>query len=134
MEVVIKERIIPPNGQYDVHIAQMPQPLLTIQVRQKMAGIMEIDIFVMVAIKEIPERLDINSQVVSAGKCRKLPEQVRMPESDVGGVESAKAGTVGDSARVRIDRRHQGQHFVEDIILKLHMAANAVCRMTPKAI
>ena len=53
MQVIIQKRVVPADGQDNVHVAQMLQALLAMQIRQEVAGIMEIDIFVMVAVKQV---------------------------------------------------------------------------------
>ena len=64
--VVVQERVFIANRHDDVHAAQVRQLPIAIQVGQKMAGRVEIDVFVVVAAQQVVKGLDAQGQVIAA--------------------------------------------------------------------
>src|SRR5690606_23595542 len=113
--IVLEKRVLSADDEDDVHGAQGGQLLAFAEVGQEMAGGVEVDAFVVIAVVQIAEMFDLEGQIVASGKGAELAKQVRVAKGDVGGIESAQAAAMGDSAGVRVFCGHERQHFVEDV-------------------
>lgn len=132
--VIVEEGIGIADCQHDVNLAQPVQPPVRAEAWQKMRRRVVIDAVVVIAVEQIAEGFHFHRQIVAPGKGDELAEEMRMAEDEARRLESAEAAPMHDSAAMRVLRRHQRQHLVEDIVLQSGMPANTLGRMAVETV
>src|SRR6202000_2426822 len=78
----------------------------------------EVNILVVIPLEEIP-------QIECAGHRKHAGKNIRMAQRYVERVVAAKAAAKRDQMRVAVLLADEWHHFVDEVIIKLHMARNA---------
>lgn len=132
--VVFEERIGVADREHDVDFTQPVQPPLIVQAAQDMRGRVEVDVLVVIPVEQISDMLDLQRQNVATRKGDELAEEMRMAEHQIGRLERAETAAHRDRAIVRIDRRHQRRHLVQQVVLEYSVAVDVIGGMAAASV
>ena len=105
-----------------------------VKVRKEVAGGVEIDRFVVVAVEKIAKVLNAAGQVVATAERDEFREAVGMPKRDVGRVIRAEAASERRDVGTGVDPTAEVENFVENISLVALVVVDPFSRMSPPAV
>src|SRR6266478_5881576 len=125
--VIRTEGFITASGEDDVHVAHCRQPGRVMLIPHEIAGIVEIDIVVRVAISK-------TADVVEATQSDDSADQVRMAKGKIDGMISAEARAGSDKEGIGVKPGGERQNFVKEIVVVLCLSPCPLCRMAPPGV
>src|SRR5687767_4448677 len=111
-------RIALADGENYIHAAQRGQLDHIMQIGQKLARGVKVEVFVMIAAKKV-------AHIIFATQGEHTTETIGMAKGNVDSMIGAKATTMHHQEGVRVDCLAQRQDFVEEIGFILYMALDA---------
>src|SRR5262245_40199192 len=121
------QRVVAAHGQDDAQPPQGLQPRGVVLVVEEVAGVVEVDRFVVVTVREPAE-------VAQAAHAQNAADLMGVAQAEVEGVVAAEAGAGGDQERVRVLTAAERQHFLDQAAVVLVVPPGALGGVAPAAI